>query len=141
MEGSSDASDDSIQFKVVTPGGSEFHVTVSRTLDTVREIRLQLEQQNELPPATILKLLQDAEILADERPVADLDPSKLLLAVVTRDSRLEVLLQAAGTFQAYAELLSNASEPVDGKVTVGPMPSILDVLEDMGGELYLLGSV
>lgn len=128
-----------VAFTIVTPGGSEFHVRVLQT-ETVRDICLQIEQQHKTPPGTQLKLVQNNEILEEESPVGQLDPSQLLLAVVSRESRVEILLQVASTYKGYADLLGAASrdavdEAVSNACTVTvAMPSILAVLEDMAGQ-------
>jgi len=124
-----------LHFSVTTPGGVMLEADVLEG-DTVFQLRKALEEQREVPPAAYLKLIQAAQVLLDNVPVARLDPTQPMFAVIARETSLEILLQAAGTYQGYASLLRDAAPPQAElkSVTLGPFPTILQVLEEMSGE-------
>jgi len=127
--------DAKVQFDVSLAGGSSYKVSVS-ILDTVLALREGIEKQHEVPPACRLKIFQDGVILVDTVEIKQLSTKDPVFAVVARETNLEVLFQAAGTYAGYKELLSAASpDPSDSNIKIcGPMPSILSVLEDMAGQ-------
>jgi len=135
MEDESVARDD-VDLKVLMANGRAFEISVQKS-QAVGDVRQKVEIQHPVPPATFLKLMQNGQVLLDTFPVSKLDPSQPMFAVVARDTRTEVLLQAAGTFEGYNDLLQKAQVSEDGEVqkmlVVGSMPSILAVLEEMGG--------
>jgi len=59
-----------------------------------------------------------------------------IFIVIAQETKLEVLLQAAGSWGGYHDMLANATSPSsDARARVlGPMPTILSVLEDLGGQ-------
>jgi len=127
---------DSVHLKVHMANGSAFDISVQKT-QAVGDVRQQVEIQHPVPPATYLKLMQNGQVLLDTFPVSKVDTSQPMFAIIAKDTRTEVLLQAAGTFEGYEDLLQNAVVVEDGEVqsmlSVGPLPSILTVLEEMGG--------
>lgn len=129
---------DELTFTVYRASGAETEVTVLRS-DVVGRIR-QLYEAQHPPPGLpdFVKLCQGPDALLDDTPVARLEPDVPLIAVVVRDTRPEILMQAAGIYHGYDEMLdaagSGALEDATA-VTVGPFPSILHVLESLAGEL------
>lgn len=123
------------RFAVMFAGGTTLEVSVPKS-DTVKALRGSVEQKHDVPPACIMKLFQGQQILLDSMPIGELSMVDPVFAVVARETNLEVLLQAAGTYNGYKELLRGASpDPDDINIkVVGPMPSILAVLEDMSGQ-------
>eukprot|EP00747_Dinoflagellata_sp_TGD_P037506 gnl/TRDRNA2_/TRDRNA2_139119_c0_seq2.p1 gnl/TRDRNA2_/TRDRNA2_139119_c0~~gnl/TRDRNA2_/TRDRNA2_139119_c0_seq2.p1 ORF type:complete len:379 (-),score=68.10 gnl/TRDRNA2_/TRDRNA2_139119_c0_seq2:101-1237(-) len=137
-----DTGSQDISLTISTVGGRTLDVSVA-SVALVAEVRRIVEQKLVLPPATYLKLLINGQILKDEMPVSELECSVPLLAAVARETDAEVLLQAAGSYQGYREMLERATvkpevaggDTVSGGVAVvGPMPTILAVLEDMCGQ-------
>lgn len=126
------------QLQVCFPGGQQFEVSVGDS-ETVLQLREAVERQKgELPPATFLKLLQGGRVLLDDLSVAEVKQEEIIVAVVTRETRLEMLLHASGHCSLYADVLSSASRDGTGDgsstTTLGPLPTILKVLEEMSGE-------
>uniref|UniRef100_A0A7S1LL57 Ubiquitin-like domain-containing protein n=1 Tax=Alexandrium catenella TaxID=2925 RepID=A0A7S1LL57_ALECA len=122
-----------ICFQVFFPSGSE---TQARALpgEMVHRIREAVEKERPPPAACLTKLFQAGKLLLDTTPVADLEVGQPIFAVVARETRLEVLLQAAGSCHLYEKMLGG-SELVEPRIrTVGPAPCILDVLEEMVGQ-------
>jgi len=124
-----------VEFVVFLAGGTSYKVPLS-TSDTVQVLREGVEKQHEVPPACRLKLFQAGQILLDTVPIRELCIEDHVFAVVARETNLEILLQAAGTYSGYKELLcAPPSDATDSNIkVVGPMPSILSVLEDMAGQ-------
>ena len=131
-----------IKFVIATVSGRIIEVSVA-AVALVAELRGIVEQKLALPPATYLKLLHDSQILKDEMPVRGLNCSVPLFAAVARETDVEVLLQTAGSHEGYRECLESAilqsevagSDAGSGGVAVvGPLPTILAVLEDMCGQ-------
>eukprot|EP00411_Alexandrium_monilatum_P124000 CAMPEP_0175640746 /NCGR_PEP_ID=MMETSP0097-20121207/4404_1 /TAXON_ID=311494 /ORGANISM="Alexandrium monilatum, Strain CCMP3105" /LENGTH=324 /DNA_ID=CAMNT_0016946501 /DNA_START=27 /DNA_END=1001 /DNA_ORIENTATION=+ len=96
---------------------------------TVRDLRAEVAKQRPPPEHKELRLVHNAQVLQDDVEVDGLDASLPLFAVLSQDSRTEVLLKVVSE---YAGL--TAGKAVDGVVAVGPMPSIFDVLQEMGGK-------
>jgi len=67
--------------------------------------------------------------------INQIDREELIFAVVAQDTKLECLLLAAGSYEGYHNCLAAAKVDPDASDTaiVGPMPCILNVLEDMAG--------
>eukprot|EP00747_Dinoflagellata_sp_TGD_P037505 gnl/TRDRNA2_/TRDRNA2_139119_c0_seq1.p1 gnl/TRDRNA2_/TRDRNA2_139119_c0~~gnl/TRDRNA2_/TRDRNA2_139119_c0_seq1.p1 ORF type:complete len:364 (-),score=69.89 gnl/TRDRNA2_/TRDRNA2_139119_c0_seq1:101-1192(-) len=127
-----------INLSISTVGGRTIGVCVA-PVALMAEVRAIVEQKLVLPPATYLKLLQNGQILQDDMPVAKLNDSVPLFAAVARETDVEVLLQAAGSYEGYREMLKSATVKPNaaesgGVAVVGPMPTILAVLEDMCGQ-------
>merc|ERR1712232_1119399 len=110
----------------------------------VREFREAVECQAPPPEFHLTKLFtQEGQILLDDCLIKDvLDiavAAHRVMAVASRDTSLSVLLQAAGQYHGYEYRLASAqceNLPEGGKVlTVETMPTILEVIEDMGGNL------
>jgi hypothetical protein len=126
--------EDLITFQVMMASGKEIEAAVS-SLASVLDLRGVVAPHVELLAGANLRLLQGPQVLSDKLPISALDPSELIFAVVCRDTPLEQLLLEAGTYEGYAEILSKAFRDKEAKnVTTCPVPSILDVLEDMGGQ-------
>jgi len=124
-----------ITFQVMSTGGYEIEAAVSSDASVLDLRGVVAAQLQHLPAGANLRLLQGPQVLSDRQSVSALDPNELLFAVVCRDTPLEQLLLEAGSYEGYADILSEAFKNNDAtSVTTGPMPSILDVLEDMGGQ-------
>lgn len=125
----------SMCFSVLFTGGSKYTVDLSPS-DQVIHLRAGVEKQTETPPACLLKLFQDGQILLDDMAIKDLDCEQPVFGVVVRETKLEVLLQAAGSYEGYRKMLCEAQPaPGDEKTrVVGPMPSILFALEELSGQ-------
>ncbi|CAK9071841.1 unnamed protein product [Durusdinium trenchii] len=111
-----------VHFSVSTITGVTYDIFCTKE-DTVQSIREQLEEHH-------------IEVLCDQISVTELDPSQPIFAVVARETKVEILLQAAGSYQGYKDLIKAAPSSPEGeniKVMKG-LPSILAVLEDMGGQ-------
>lgn len=106
--------------------------------DIVRAVREAVEEEHPPPPACITKIFQAGRLLLDETPVAALEAGQPIFAVVARETRLEVLLQAAGSCGLYEEMLREAKPEAKPEaprlLATGPSPSILEVLEEMAGQ-------
>jgi len=102
----------------------------------MKQLREVVERQKNVPHGCILKIFQGAQLLADDVPIDRLDSSQPLFAVISRDTKLEVLLQASGSWGGYHDMLASAASPPDDERArvLGPMPTILAVLEDLGGQ-------
>lgn len=127
---------ETIHFTATTAGGVTLEADVLVS-DNVLQLREAFEKLHEVPAGAYFKLIQGAQVLLDSTEVASLETTQPLFAVVTRETRLEILLQAAGRYAGYAKLLGEAPEPVEGQTEVmglEPFPTILDVLEQMSGE-------
>lgn len=125
----------SMCFSVLFTGGSKYTVDLSPS-DQVIHLRAGVEKQTETPPACLLKLFQDGQILLDDMAIKDLDCEQPVFGVVVRETKLEVLLQAAGSYEGYRKMLCEAQPAPDDEKTrvVGPMPSILFALEELSGQ-------
>jgi len=111
-------------------------VTVASSA-SVLDLRELYEAENPPPPPNFLKLCQGPNVLLDEMPVARLDTDEPIFAVVVRETRPEILMQAAGTYYGFEEMLNEAGKgcsDATAALTLGPMPSILQVLEELAGE-------
>jgi len=124
-----------LTFSVSTVNGTTYDISCSEA-DTVHALRINLETNHiEVPEACYLKLFHGAEVLADTVLVKELDPTQPIFAVNARETRVEALLEAAGSYWGYKELLKKApSTEGDHVKIVKGIPSILAVLEDMGGQ-------
>mmetsp|Transcript_41456 Transcript_41456/g.109324 ORF Transcript_41456/g.109324 Transcript_41456/m.109324 type:complete len:384 (-) Transcript_41456:216-1367(-) len=126
----------SMQLKVCTPGGEQFEIQLAAG-DTVRQLREAVEnQKGGLEPATCLKLLQGGRVLLDDLGISELSEEALVMAVVTRETRLDILLHASSHCSLYKDLLGTASREEGSRSTavMGPFPTILKVLEELRGE-------
>lgn len=124
-----------LTFSVASVTGKTYDVMVKGE-DRVKELREEVERYIEVPEACYLKLFHGAEVLHDALPLTALDPTEQVFAVVARETKVELLLQAAGSYEGYKELLKTAPSSPEGdhiKVVKG-LPSILAVLEDMAGQ-------
>ncbi|CAE7725555.1 unnamed protein product [Symbiodinium pilosum] len=118
---------------VSTVDGKSFEIPCTEE-DTVKHIREVLETKHiEVPPACYLKLFHGPQVVHDAVPIKDLDLTQTIFAVLGRETNVEILLQAAGSYQGYKDLVKAASSE-GGDVKAIKMPSILSVLEDMGGQ-------
>merc|ERR1712176_1602940 len=125
---------DQTTFQVMMTSGKEIEAAVP-SLASVFDLRSVVASQVQLPAGANLRLLQGPQVLNDKQSISVLDPDELIFAVVCKDTPLEQLLLEAGTYEGYSETLSKAFRDKDAtSVTAGPMPSILEVLEDMGGK-------
>lgn len=122
-----------VRFSVCFPGGDPLQVSLASS-DRVRALREAAEEVHTVPPACLLKLFQAGQLLHDEGLVASLDPALPLFAVVSRESKVEILLQAAWSFSGYRELLASATDSGAKRKRVEEVPTILTVLEEMSGE-------
>ncbi|CAJ1432618.1 unnamed protein product [Effrenium voratum] len=123
-------------FSVSTAGGATYEVAAA-ALENVMQLRLELEKQIEVPDGCYLKLFHSAEVLQESQAVSELDAAQPIFAVVARETDVEKLLEAASSFKGYKELLKAASSPEGAAHAIRiihEMPSILAVLEDMGGQ-------
>jgi hypothetical protein len=125
----------SMHISVVFAAGNQYTVDLDPE-DRVLHLRAGVEQQTEIPPACILKLFQEGQILLDDVAIKDLACDQPIFGIVARETKLEVLLQAAGSYEGYRNLLDEARpDPVKTNIrTVGPMPSMLHVLEELSGQ-------
>jgi len=121
-------------FSVSLAGGATYEVE-AEPRDSVSHLRLKLEKQIEVPEACYLKMFHSTEVLPEGKLVSELDAEQPIFAVVARETDVEKLLQAAGSYNGYKELLKRAGSPGGAtNIKVIPViPSILAVLEDMGG--------
>eukprot|EP00933_Yihiella_yeosuensis_P036044 TRINITY_DN2973_c0_g3_i3.p1 TRINITY_DN2973_c0_g3~~TRINITY_DN2973_c0_g3_i3.p1 ORF type:complete len:334 (-),score=61.14 TRINITY_DN2973_c0_g3_i3:288-1289(-) len=124
-----------LTFNVSMMSGDAMDVNVPSD-GTVLHLREGVEAIHEVPPACLLKMFQGGDVLEDQRLVSELNAEEQIFAIVVRETKVEILLQAAGSYQGYKDLLASASDDPDEATSklVGPMPSILSVLEDMRGE-------
>ncbi|CAE7810511.1 unnamed protein product [Symbiodinium sp. CCMP2456] len=121
---------------VSTVNGKTFEVQCEKE-DTVGIVRAELEQKHiEVPAGCFLKLFHGPQALHDGVTVAKLDLSQPVFAVIGRETKVEVLLEAAGSWLGYKELVQAAAASCEGQKVkvIKKIPSILDVLEDMGGQ-------
>mmetsp|Transcript_81796 Transcript_81796/g.147712 ORF Transcript_81796/g.147712 Transcript_81796/m.147712 type:complete len:343 (+) Transcript_81796:78-1106(+) len=125
-----------VKFSVSLPSRDTFDVEVSSS-GTANELRQAIELQHETPAACILKVFQGGQLISDEVLISELDPLQPVFAVIARDTDAKKLLKGAGTHTGYQYLLENApADPEDNKTRLlGPMPSILCVLEEMSGQV------
>lgn len=128
-------SEETIKLTVALAGGTTFEVDVLPT-DCIIALRAGVEKMHTIPPACLLKLFQDGQLLHDDFPVKDIDSAQPIFGAVSKETKLEVLLQAAGSYAGYQDVLRDArASSMDPKtLMVGPVPTILEVLEDMGGQ-------
>lgn len=128
-------SDESIKLCVVLAGGTTFEIAMNPS-ECIIALRAGVEKQHSLPPACLLKLFQDGQLLHDDIPIKDIDCTQPIFGTISRETKLEVLLQAAGLYAGYQNMLRSAvAGAADPKsITVGPVPTILEVLEEMGGQ-------
>ncbi|CAE7600703.1 unnamed protein product [Symbiodinium sp. CCMP2592] len=125
-----------LTFSVSTVNGKTFEVQCLKE-DTVKTLREELQNTHiEVPAACFLKLFHGPQALHDGLPVAELDPSQPIFAVIGRETKVEVLLEAAGSWRGYKELVQAAAASCEGQKikVIKKIPSILDVLEDLGGQ-------
>merc|ERR1719343_479094 len=121
--------------------GKEIEAAVP-SFASVFDLRSVVASHVHLPAGANLRLLQGPQVLNDKQSISILNPDELIFAVVCKDTPLEQLLLEAGTYEGYADILSKAFRDKKAKnVTTCPMPSILDVLEDMGGQLPKIDGV
>jgi len=126
-----------LTLSVSTVTGKTFEVQCLKE-DTVGTVREELQKTHiEVPAACFLKLFHGPQALHDGLPVAELDPSQPILAVIGRETKVEVLLEAAGSWRGYKELVQAAAASCAGQKVkvIKKIPSILDVLEDLGGQM------
>ncbi|CAE8631314.1 unnamed protein product [Polarella glacialis] len=128
-----------VKFSVSLPNGDTFDVEVP-CCGTAFALRQAVEVQHETPAACILKIYQMGRLISDGVNLSDLDPQQPVIAVRPREEGVEKLLLASGSHEVYQELLRTApAHPDDNKTRVlGPMPSILSVLEEMSGQVIEL---
>jgi len=125
---------DTVTFTVTTAGGEELKAELESS-STVLQLREACEKQVELQPCTFLKLWQNAHVLLDKVLLTKIDRDQAIYGIVVQETDLASLLQAAGSFEVYVELLAGAQKEGDNPcVTIGPFPTIVDVLEQMCGE-------
>lgn len=124
------------KFTVTLMGGTILSVEVQSN-GSVRDLRDGVEKDFTVPPACFLKLLQDGQVLLDDISIKRLDSAQPVFGVISRETSLEVLLQAASSYRGYHEIVSEGlANAIDGNdVCCKPMPTILQVLEDMSGEM------
>lgn len=125
--------EDQVSFSIFFPGGDPFQVSVPRQ-GCVQALREAAEEVHTVPPACLLKLFQAGQLLHDEGLLSSLDAALPLFAVVSRESRVEVLLQAAWSFSGYRDLLASAPDRGAKRRRVEEVPTILAVLEELSGE-------
>eukprot|EP00930_Biecheleria_cincta_P082996 TRINITY_DN72638_c0_g1_i1.p1 TRINITY_DN72638_c0_g1~~TRINITY_DN72638_c0_g1_i1.p1 ORF type:complete len:372 (-),score=83.32 TRINITY_DN72638_c0_g1_i1:86-1180(-) len=121
---------------VTFPGGVVYDVEVLLS-GSVLALREGVAKQHEIPAACILKLFQDGNLLLDEDPIAQVDTTSPVFGVVARETKLEVLLQACGKWGGYQDHIEKAvKDAADPKtqVTIPPLPDIITVLTEMGGQ-------
>jgi len=123
------------RFQVCFTNGSQLEVQCSEG-DTVQQLRESIEEKHEIPEATNLKLIQGARVLLDDVAVSELIANQPVMAIVTRETRLDVLLHASSSAGLYKEVLAAASstDAAPDSLTTPPFPTILEVLEDMSGQ-------
>merc|ERR1719433_1663337 len=107
------------------------------TSGTVRDLREAVVEKSgkEVPPACIMKIVNGTRALLDPWPISVVDKGQQLFCVVARDTNVEALLSAAGTYQGYADAFQAAADAATaegaaqgGPIAVGPLPTILAVL-------------
>jgi hypothetical protein len=124
------------QFTVTLMGGTTIDIVVQSN-ELVSDLRAGVEKTFTVPPNCYLKLLQSGQVLLDDFAVVNLDTEQPLFGVISRETSLEVLLQAASAYAGYHDMIREAYTNTTDKSSVcfGPMPTILQVLEDMGGQI------
>lgn len=122
-------------YPVMLPGGQEYRVSLS-SAENVSALREGVEKQHEIPPACFLKLFQDGQILLDKDPLSGVDATQPIFGAVSRDTSVQALLQAAGKYYGYTDILKGFTKDESDPKTFSSacMPNILQVLEDMGGQ-------
>jgi len=117
--------------RVCMKNGKEISVKVVAD-DYCNVIREKAEEHVDVPADMILKLMQKGQVLLDLLLVDKLDAGEPVYAMVARNTGVDLYIQAAGTFECYQDVLraSTASTDDPNLLNIGPMPSILRVLED-----------
>jgi len=121
---------------VALAGGIVYDVEVLLS-GFVLALREGVEKQHEIPAACILKLFQDGNILLDEDTIKQIDTTQPVFAVVARETNLEVLLQACGKYWGYKDAIEKAAKEAANpkiQVAIPPLPDIITVLTEMGGQ-------
>lgn len=126
---------ETVTYAVTLPGGTIYSVSLPNDL-MVLQLREGIEKLHELPPACLLKLFQNGQLLLDTDPLAGVDATQQVFGAVSRDTSLQTLLQAAGKYSGYTDILRGmVQDKTDANMFSSPcMPTILQVLEDMGGQ-------
>jgi len=124
-----------VTFTVTLPGGKQYEVGLFSD-DKVAALREQVEKQHEVPPACLLKLFQDGQLLLDADSLTGVDATQPIFGAISRDTNVQALLQAAGKYWGYTDILEGfEKDQADPKTfSSSSMPNILQVLEDMGGQ-------
>lgn len=133
--GEADVAVKQLVFNVVLSSGKSFTLAAEAT-DAAVVLMRGLAAVHEVPPACNVKMFQSGQLLLEDAPVSGIDTEQPLFAVISRETKVEILLQAAGSYHGYAELLRLAQADPAEQMTrhVGPLPSILHVLEELGGQ-------
>lgn len=124
-------------FQVCFTSGAQLRATA---MGSVAQLREDIERQHPVEPATYLKLIQGTRVLLDEVPLSELATDAPIMAVVTRETRIDVLLHASAHSKLYKDRLEEAGGRWEAERAAGgsevstEFPSILRVLEDMSGE-------
>jgi len=124
-----------VAYAVTLPGGTIHSVSLSSD-GTVLELREGVEKLHQVPPACFLKLFQDGQLLLDKDPLAGVDATQPVFGAVSQDTSVQALLQASGKYWGYTDIVKGmVKDEIDPHMFCSPcMPTILQVLEDMGGQ-------
>jgi len=121
-------------FNVMLSSGASFQLKAEPS-DAVVVLMRDLAAVYEVPPYCIVKLFQSGQLFLEDAAVSQLDAGQPIFAVVARETKIEILLQGAGSYPGYAEVLREARPDATTPTTrvVEGLPSILHVLEELGG--------
>jgi hypothetical protein len=115
--------------------GRELVATVSAEA-TVKQIKDDIEKELGVQEPAYVKLICEGDVLLPSKVVSELQSTELF-GVVSMEQDVQVLKQAASSYERYTELMQDATvETVEGSkiATTRVLPTILEVLEDMAGE-------
>lgn len=129
-----------VQFTVVLAGGTS-HTLAAQASDVMLVLMRGLAAVHEVPPTCTVKLFQSGQLFLEDSPVSLLNAEEPVFAVIARETNLDILLQGAGSYAGYAELLRSSGADAGDPTTrlVPSMPSILHVLEELSGQAPDLG--
>jgi len=124
-----------LAFNVILASGATQVLTVEASSSAV-ELMKAFAAVHDVPPHCNVKMFQGGQVILEDTATSRLDVEQPVFAVIVRETKIEILLQAAGSYEGYKDLMCSAqTDARDPSVRlVGPMPSILHVLEELGGQ-------
>merc|ERR1719512_99076 len=92
-------------FNVTLSSGKSYELTAEAT-DLAAVLMRALAEVHEVPPTCNVKMFQSGQLLLEDTPVSGLDAEQPVFAVISRETKVEILLQAAASYTGYADSIA-----------------------------------